>query len=405
MSGPGTYAALFRVPGARAFSGAGLVARMPASMVRLAIVLLATAHGSYAEAGVLSAAYVIVSSALGPLQARLADRFGQRFVLPLATLVHTAGLGLLVVAVMTGAALGWSLLCSCLAGAAAPPVGSYVRTRWVRALNGSPRLQTAFAVEAFLDEIVFIVGPTLVTMLATGVSPALGVLSAAGFGLVGSLALALLRGSEPPAARPAVSRPVRVPLGMRRFWPALLAYWWLGVLFGGAEIVVVALASAAGRPVLAGPLLAAWAAGSLVAAAVVGALPPKRPPLTRFRLGIVAVAATMLPLPFVDHLGLLAVVLFVAGSTLAPTLVAGVGVVHSLVPTERLTEGIAWTSAIQNAGFALGAALVGPLIDTRGPHLAAIVPLTAGLLAALAVAWPAFRPQGGDSPGSPQLGR
>ena len=52
--------------------------------------------------------------------------------------------------------------------------GALVRTRWAYALRGSQHeslLNTAYALEAAIDEIVFIFGPILAAFLATSVHP------------------------------------------------------------------------------------------------------------------------------------------------------------------------------------------------------------------------------------------
>jgi hypothetical protein len=50
-----------------------------------------------------------------------------------------------------------------------------------------------------LDEVVFIIGPPLVTYLATAFHPALGLSVSAVIGLVGVVALAVQRSTQPPA--------------------------------------------------------------------------------------------------------------------------------------------------------------------------------------------------------------
>ncbi len=59
-------------------------------------------------------------------------------------------------------------------------------------------LQTAFALEAVGDEVVFIVGPVLVTTLATQFSPYAALAAAGVLGLAGGIWLASLRASDPP---------------------------------------------------------------------------------------------------------------------------------------------------------------------------------------------------------------
>ena len=66
-------------------------------------------------------------------------------------------------------------------------MGSMVRARWSALLRGTPRLHAAFSLESVADEIIFVVGPAVVTVLATAVYPAAGVGSAMLFCLAGTL--------------------------------------------------------------------------------------------------------------------------------------------------------------------------------------------------------------------------
>ena len=80
-----------------------------------------------------------------------------------------------------------------------PSLGSMVRARWSALLGGSPLLHTAFSLESVLDETIFVIGPALVTMLATEVYPAAGVAVAMVACVAGTLLLAAQRGTEPPS--------------------------------------------------------------------------------------------------------------------------------------------------------------------------------------------------------------
>jgi len=101
----------------------------------------------------------------------------------------------------------WALLVSSgLAGAATPQLGSMVRARWSALLGGSPLLHAAFSLESVADEVIFVAGPVLVTLLATQVHPASGIGVAVATCVVSTLWLAGQRLTEPRAARPARRR-------------------------------------------------------------------------------------------------------------------------------------------------------------------------------------------------------
>jgi hypothetical protein len=378
------YRTILSVPGSLAFTTTGWLGRLPMSMLGIGLVLLVSeSSGSYGLAGSVAAACVIAGAASAPLQARLVDRYGQHAMLPIFVALNAVAMGLLVVAVRTGAPTPVPQALAAIAGAAGPLVGSFVRARWTHLLEGRPELHTAFALEALLDEVVFMVGPPLITLLATTISPAAGLLAAVGVGGVGSLLLALQRRTQPPPQRRVAGQRDKQALGWPSLAPVVVACAGLGVLFGAAEVVAVAVASEAGHRELSGLLLASWATGSMLAALIVGAMRMRASPLTRLRTCSTVLALTLVPLPFIGHLGVLAGVLFLAGFAISPTLVAVMAVVQRIVPASRLTEGMAWTFTGVAAGVAGGAALAGVVIDAAGGRAGFFVTLAAGILAAV----------------------
>jgi len=196
------YVQLFRaVPGARAFSFAGWLARLPMPILGLgAVLLVAGESGSYGLAGTVAGTLALTGSLLSPLWARAMDRRGQGVVLPIVfTGYLVAGAGFVAVVVLDAPIWSWFLLAG-LTGACGPNIGALVRARWAHALD-SERRQTAFAFESVVDEVVFVVGPPLVTFLATLINPPVGFLTGIVIGFAGGLWLSRLRATEPPVQR------------------------------------------------------------------------------------------------------------------------------------------------------------------------------------------------------------
>jgi predicted MFS family arabinose efflux permease len=158
----------------------------------------------------------------------------------------------------------------------------------------------------------------------------------------------------------------------------------LGGIFGATEVVTVAFADEAATTAAAGPMLAVWATGSLLAGLIIGARTQQRHALTRLRWSIAGLTAAMAVLAFLPGITSVTVVLFVAGFAIAPTLIATISLVEQTVPRSRLTEGISWISTGIAAGVAPGAAISGQVIDAAGASVAYLVPVASGLLAVLA---------------------
>ncbi len=380
-----TYRRILDVPGALLFSAAGLVARLPISMVGLGIVLLVEhATGSYGRAGAVSATYVAAGAVFTIVQGRLLDRHGQARVLVPVVAIFSASLVLLVASVQAGWPPATTYVFAAAAGATLPAAGSCVRARWSHALVGRPAdVQTAFALEAVVDESVFIAGPILVTVLATAIDPVVGIATAVVAGLAGTLSLAAQRRTEPPVLEPnPATRRRRMP--WRTLAPLGVVSLALGALFGAAEVVTIAFSEEQGSQAYAGPLLALWALGSLMAGLITGAVHWRNPVVHRLRIGSLGMFAAMVPLPFVESVWLMGGILLLGGFAIAPTLIASTTLVEQTVPSSRLTEGMALLHTGIVAGVAPGAALAGAVVDQSGPSAAYLVPVAGGLLAAFA---------------------
>ena len=400
--GLGAYRQVLADSQARAFSMAGLIARMPLSMTSLGVVLLISSQtGSFGRAGLVAAFGTVAGALAAPLWGRLIDRVGQARVLVTAASINAFSVAMLIITVE----LDWPLVSSLGAavgiGLGFSSAGSAVRARWSHRLAGSPLLNTAFAVEAMLDEVVFIVGPVLVTFLATSLHPALGLAASLVLGATGAVALAVQRATQPPVrTRERTSAPTE-PIAVALVLPVALAGVANGAIFGGMEVVVVAFAKAAGVIEYAGLILLAWAAGSLFSGLVVGSIAWRSSPARRFQISAALLALSTVPLPFVDSPWVLTALLVLSGLAISPTMIASITVVQAAVHPSRLTEAFGWTSMGLAAGLAVGAATIGRLIDARGVSMGfwGVVIAGAVLIAlALLVRSPVVSPDLPDTP-------
>ncbi len=384
-------------PATAMFSLTGLVARLPISMEGLGIVLLAEHEtGSYAFAGAVSATALVASAVFAVPQGRLLDRHGQARVLPLLITLWGVGLAATMLSLTAAWPVWTTYTLAVVAGAALPSVGACSRARWAHCLKDDPsRLHTAFSFEAVADEAVFLLGPIIVTMLATAVHPVAGLSAALTFGLVGTYVFAGLRSTEPPVhPRPAAGTQ-RPPMPWLAIGALAVLTFALGVLFGAAEVSTVAFSEEEGQQGAAGFLLALWALGSLVAGLISGAISWRQGPLVRLRWGALGMAAAMAPLALVPSIPLMGLVLLVGGFAISPTLIAAMSLAEQVLPPARLTEGMMLLQTGIALGLAPGAARAGVVIEASGASAAYLVSFGGGVLAlvaALATRMPAPSP-------------
>jgi len=380
-----SYRSILARPGALRFSFAGLVGRLPLAMAGLGIVLLVQAEtGSYGVAGGVSAAYLAANAVLALPMGRLVDRWGQGLVLSATSMAFGAAMVLLIVTIQADWSIATTYAAAAVAGACLPPVDACVRTRWAHVLDESHEVETAYALEAVVDESVFITGPILVTVLATLVHPTAGIAAATAAGLLGGLWFASQRGTEPPPHPRDRSLGKRVPLPWRTLAPVGVVCVALGTLFGAAEVTTVAFADEHDLKSVAGALLAIWALGSLLAGFATGMVSWRRDLVVRVRWGALGMAAAMAPLGFVDSMWVMGALMLLGGVAIAPTMIATTAIIEQVTPSARLTEGMAVLQTGLVAGVAPGAAIAGAVVDHSGASTAYLVPLAAGVAAALA---------------------
>jgi MFS family permease len=373
-------------PGALRFSAAGFLGRMPMSMFGLGTVLLIAAMtGRYGLAGIVAGAGSVGYALCAPQAARLADRFGQRRVLRPQALFFAATTAALIGCAQWRAPVWALLVTGGLAGASMPSLGSMVRARWSTLLGDSPLLHSAFSLESVADELIFVIGPALVTVLATEVYPAAGVAVAMVACVVGTMLLAAQRTTEPvsghgllapgpsaaapgrPAAapgRPAAARRFQIPApGLITLAPV---YFFLGAMFATIDLSTVDFAQEHGHKPLAGFILGSYALGSAVGGLWYGSRTWHAPVSRRFPVSLCIVAAGTATFWAIPGLIGLALVIFCSGLAISPTFIAGFSLIDQQAAAGRRTEGLTWLTSAIAVGVAAGSTVAGQLVDLGG---------------------------------------
>lgn len=373
------YRDLFEESRTRRFVLTGFLGRLPMSMLGIGtIMLVSTSTGSFALAGAVSATMLLSQCVTAPQIGRWSDRLGQRRVLLPVIALHAAGLLAIVVFSLTGAPIWTLFLAGVAVGGTFPPIGSLVRARWGALLGGTDRLPAAFSIEAAIDEVVYILGPLLVVALIWLWEPAAGLLAALVLTICGGLAFAAQRDSEPPVgADHRVSRSVLRHGGMRVLTATCVA---MATVIGATEVALVAFASEQGRPLAAGPLIALFSVGSVVAGLFYGSRTWRAPLPRRFIVATAVLLLSTVPIALSAGLWVMTISVLVAGFAFSPTLIIGYELADAMAG-DAMTEGFAWLQTSLGAGLAVGAALAGPTIEAAGARTAFLLPVAAGLVA------------------------
>ncbi len=379
------YGQVLRLPGARSFVAAGILARFPRATLSLGIILLVSATtGSFASAGLVVAPLVGGMAIAAPLWSSRMDRFGQARVIlvSLGCLVLAASAFLALV--LTGAPFWTWLVAAFVTGAATPDLTSAVRARWTVLAPPSQRT-AALALETIADQMVFIAGPPAITAIAAAIDPAVAMLGSLGLGVIGGVWLAAQRGTQPPPTPRGPQRRglVLPPAGVIPIAVACVA---LGGVFGAFDVSLVGWAELSERPWLAGPAFSALAVAIAIGSVITGARSWQLSPAARY-IGFAALAAVVaVGLPFAQgSVPVLFGVILLLGLAVSPVMVSGILVASARAPQGRVTETLAYPTAAMSLGVPIGGVIAGAALDATGPA-AALVTIAVSLALAAGIA-------------------
>ena len=384
-----TYRTLLRAHGAAAFFLTAAVGRVGIAMTSLGIVWLVHARtGSYATAGLVTGGFAVAEAVAGPQLARLADRFGQTRVLPPALLAHAGAVTTLLALVAAGTPDWLMTAGGVLAGATIPQLGALSAARWAALLRDgrATALPTAFALESLANELAYLAGPALVSILGASGYPAAGTVLAAVLVVGGGMCFAAQRRTAPEASAAAGRH--RTGRGLLRPGFAVLAGVTLAIggFFGAMQISVTAFAVGRGAAGMAAALFTVSSCASLLGGWLYGLRQWRA--VLRVQLAVAAggLAIGCLPLLLARSPVELGFGVALTGLAVPLILILCSLLAEASVHRAVLTQAFAWLNSASAAGSAGAAAATGWAVDTFGTHGGlAVAAIAAGAMAALAL--------------------
>ncbi|MFH9176178.1 MFS transporter [Streptomyces albogriseolus] len=353
-----------------------LIGRLPNATAPIAIVLFVRAEGgSYSLAGVLAAVYGLCNAVGQPVLGRLVDLKGQpRVQLPAALLSALAmavfaftGTGSLVVAYGAVA----------LAGLFTPPLEGGLRALWSSVLPKEEHVHRAYALDAVAQEVMFAVGPLLVTVCTSLWSAQAALLVLNVIGVLGALSVVV---SPPSRAWRSAPREAHW-LGALRS-PGLIAllgaFLAVGMALGSITVAAVTYADDHGGDAVYGWLMAGIGLGALVGGIAYGARQWAGEPARRLQVIVALLAVFYLPLMLMPGPVAMTLLTVVAGVFLAPAIACAFVLVDRHAPRGTVTEAFSWLVTTFTVGASLGTGVTGPVVEAGGALWGFAVPGAAG---------------------------
>ncbi|MEU2543729.1 MFS transporter [Streptomyces iakyrus] len=353
-----------------------LVGRLPCATAPIAIVLFVRAEGgTYTLAGALAAVYGVANAVGQPVLGRIVDLHGQpRVQLPAAVL---SALAMAVFAFSGIGSLPLAYAAVAGAGLFTPPLEGGLRALWPSVLRKEDQVHTAYAMDAVAQEVMFTVGPLLVTLCVSLWSAQAALLVLNVVGVLGALSVVV---SEPSRAWRSAPREAHW-LGALRS-PGLLAllaaFLFIGMALGSITVASVPYADDHGGDAVYGWLMAALGFGALVGGSVYGARQWAGEPARRLRVLVALLVVCYLPLMLMPDAVPMVALTALAGVFLAPAIACAFVLVDRHAPRGTVTEAFSWLVTTFTVGHSVGTGVAGPVVETGGALWGFAVPAVAG---------------------------
>jgi predicted MFS family arabinose efflux permease len=353
-----------------------LVGRLPSATAPIAILLFVRAEGgTYSLAGALAAVYGVANAVGQPVLGRIVDLRGQpRVQLPAAVL---SGLAMALFAFAGIGSLPLAYAAVAGAGLFTPPLEGGLRALWPSVLRREDQVHTAYAMDAVAQEVMFTVGPLIVTLCVSLWSTQAALLVINAVGVLGALSVVV---SEPSRTWRSAPREAHW-LGALRS-PGLLAllaaFLFIGMALGSITVASVPYADEHGGDAVYGWLMAALGFGALVGGSVYGARQWAGEPARRLRVLVALLVVCYLPLTLMPDAVPMVALTALAGVFLAPAIACAFVLVDRHAPRGTVTEAFSWLVTTFTVGHSVGTGVAGPVVEAGGALWGFAVPAVAG---------------------------
>jgi MFS family permease len=364
-----TYMQVLSRPGVLRVVSSQLFARFPFGLMSLAFVLhIQEKSGSYALAGLALGLETVGVAVSGPLLGRWMGGWGVRRTLLVSATISAATIFVIGLAPLPPEVL--AALCL-VVGLSSPPIQSAVRTIYPMLVERK-QMGTLYALDATLQEVIWIFGPVTATFIAAFTNTTVGIVVMGVIQITGAFWFSSNR----------EIRSVEIPKSKRRLGGVLrsrivVSNAIIGALligsFSGVEIGTVAVFT---DKATAGIIVGVLSVGSLLGGFLFGHRSKTRWALSRYLMVVFVGFGMVFIAP--DSAVWVSIAWFIAGLGIAPALGLLGAIIGASVKTADAPEAYGWVGSGQMIGYAGAAAIAGFSIDLIAPEAALLVAVVMG---------------------------
>ena len=362
----------------------GLVARAPVAMVPIGLIAIGSgALHSYAVGGAAAGAFSISNAVGATLIGRAADEQGHRPTLIRANVVMLVAAAAITLVALVAPTPILLIAASALFGAATPNMGSIIRARWTSVVQSTPLRLRAMALEAVNDEVNFLIGPPIASLLVVQGLLWGPVAAAALLSVIGLLAVLSKRSWEPALHAPDAAG---MAGAIRENGLLIVSAAGIGSILGASQVLLLGYCTAIGAAAGIALALGLNSGASLIGAILIGSKSDWRwSAERRFAVAAIFFGLVTIPTALVNGYVPYLIATTIAGFGIAPMFIQSNAVIAERAGGSARSGTFALIGGGVVFGISAGSAIGGVAIDAAGASEARLILAPLALLMVLPI--------------------
>jgi len=378
------FADVLSQEGAVATTFGGLVARAPIAMVPIGLIAIGSGPlHSYAVGGTAAGAFSIANAVGATLIGRSADEQGHRPTLIRASVVMIAAAVAITAVALAAPQAILLILASALFGAVTPNMGSIIRARWTFVVRSAPLRLRAMGLEAVNDEVNFLIGPPIASLLIVQGLVWGPIAVAALLSLIGLSVVLSQRAWEPKLHAPDAAG---MAGAIRENGLLIVSAAGVGSILGASQVLLLGYCTAIGAATGIALALGLNSGASLIGAILIGSKSDWRWSAER-RFAVAAIFFGLVTIPTALVTGYLPYLIAttIAGFGIAPMFIQSNAVIAERTGGSARSGAFALIGGGVVFGISAGSAIGGVAIDAAGASDARLILIPLALFMVLPI--------------------
>jgi len=363
LSEQSSYKSLFNLTGAKKLIIFGFFGRAPYSMLQVGMVIFGNFKTeSYAIGGAMAAGFSISNALVQPLNGRLIDRHGQKKIVSIL-------LTLFLIATTAISLFSFELyfiyiLLSILIGISVPNIGVYTRRNWKLVARNEDN-QKIQAIESAIDELNFLVGPSVFATISKLINPVLALFVAVISSTLGTIGVVFFRNLQDSIKfedKEKVHNKIWLSKEKIQFLITLVL---VGACLSSISVYVVAKEDFENLNNLTAVYYLLNGSTALLTALSYGYIFKNKVSLTNYNTTLLFLSISISTYFWFNEINYLYFSAILSGFGIGPIFLLANSYISNITEQDILTEAYSWVGSAVGVGLAIGSTLFGYLIENH----------------------------------------